>query len=326
MASMAVLPNRFLIKLDPTADIFQAYQHPIGVLRLTVHSASELGQSKEGKSFLKRLVHDEPDCYVKVRVGAGPDEAAPVATATKAKSEWWKTKTIKDHRHPEWNETRDFVVSDLDQEITIDVNDEDTANADDDIGIAATTVRLLLAAKDGRVELPLTHKGEPTNGRVIISGKLFRFVPAADTLSVANAGEGRVLGQLVVMVASARGVKGASREETKPSVKVTWGEGYAFRTAIKADAPGVDIENPSWDQAFRVSLVSGGQGVVDGPPVVITLLDGETARGSVEVPLKDVLAAPGLALEKWFDLGGSKVRAGIVLRGLATEEFNIAIR
>ncbi|KAL2270694.1 hypothetical protein VTJ83DRAFT_65 [Remersonia thermophila] len=310
MSSMAVLPNRFLIKLDPTADIFRAYQYPIGVLRLTVQSGAELGKSSEGKNFLKRLVHDEPDCYAKVRVGAGPDELSA------KKSEWWQTRTIDNSRHPEWNETRDFIVSDLDQEIIVDVNDEDKANSDDDIGVASITVRALLAEQDGRKELSLTHKEEPTSGKVTVAGQLLRFVADAKSLT-ASAAEGQLLGQLTVLVAAARGVRGASREETKPSVRVTWGDAATFRTAIKTDAPGVDIENPSWDQAFRVPLLGGGPALADSAPVRIALLDGETEKGAVEVPLSEVLGATDLTLEKWFDVGsGAKVRAAVVLRGL----------
>ncbi|KAL1837540.1 hypothetical protein VTJ49DRAFT_3663 [Mycothermus thermophilus] len=310
ISSMAVLPNRFLVKLDPTTDFFRAYQHPIGVLRLTVESGAELGKTKEGKNFLKRLVHDEPDCYAKVRVGAGPDELSA------KRSEWWQTKTIDNSRHPTWNETRDFIVSDLDQEVTIDVNDKDTANNDDDIGMATIKVRDLLAQNGGRKELALTHNEEPTDSRVTVSGKLLRFVPDAASLT-GSADAGQLVGQLTVLVAAARGVRGASREETKPSVRVNWGEAATFRTAIKTDSPGTDIENPSWDQAFRVPLLGGGAGVADGPPVRIALLDGETEKGAVEVPLSEVLRAADLTLEKWFEVGsGAKVRAAVVLRGL----------
>ena len=37
---MAVLPNRFLVKLDPTTDWFKAYQPHHGVLRLTIDRAT----------------------------------------------------------------------------------------------------------------------------------------------------------------------------------------------------------------------------------------------------------------------------------------------
>ncbi|KAK1750958.1 hypothetical protein QBC47DRAFT_392986 [Echria macrotheca] len=296
MASMAVLPNRFLLKLDANNDYFKTYQHPIGVLRLTVESGSELGEKKEGKSLLKKLVHDEPDCFVKVSLSA---------------EKIWKTRTINNQRNPEWNETCDFVVSDFEQAIELDVDDDDTGLPDDDIGVAATTVKRLLL-EGGRQELALEHKGQPIDGKIKVRGDFFKFVPNPASFS-AGGNPDEVVGMMTVLVASAFGVTG-KRQELKPNVMVSWGDLASFRTAIKIDAPGTDIENPSFDQAFRVTVKSGT--IPGGPPVRIALLDGEKERGSVEVPLDEVLASPGLALEKFFDVGnGATVRAGIWLRG-----------
>lgn len=297
IASMAVLPNRFLVKLDANNDFLKTYQHQLGVLRLTVESGSELGEEKEGKSFLKRLVHDVPDCYVKVQVSAEAE---------------WKTGTVKNTRHPEWNETYDFLVSDYDQSIDLDVNDDDRARSDDDIGVAITTVKDLLL-NGGKQELHLTHKEEPTDGKLTISGQFFKFVPDASSLSGEDTG---IVGQLTVLVASAFGISG-KRQDLKPSVTVTWGE-HTFRTVSKSDAPGTDIENPSFDQAFRVALKAG---MTPGPPVRIALMDGEVERGSVEVALEDVLSGEDLGLQKFFDVGdGATVRAGIWLRGTAAAQ------
>jgi Ca2+-dependent lipid-binding protein len=296
ISSMAVLPNRFLVKLDANNDFLKTYQHQLGVLRLTVESGSELGEEKEGKSFLKKLVHDVPDCYAIVRVSAEAE---------------WKTATAKNTRHPEWNETYDFAVSDYDQSINVDVNDDDTARSDDDIGLGITTVKDLLL-NGGRQELKLTHKEAPTNGKVTISGQFLKFVPDASSFSGQGTG---TVGQLTILVASVFGITG-KRQELKPSVKVTWGE-HTFRTAIKSDAPGTDIENPSFDQGFRVALKAG---MVPGPPVRIALLDGEVERGSVEVALEDVLSNEDMVLQKFFDVGdGATVRAGIWLRGTAAQ-------
>jgi hypothetical protein len=121
------------------------------------------------------------------------------------------------------------------------------------------------------------------------------------------------VGQLTVLVASAFGIKG-KRQELKPSVQITWGQ-HKLRTAIKSDSPGSDIENPSFDQAFRIPVQAG---MVPGTPVRIALLDGEVERGAVEVSLDDVLAGEGMSLQKFFDVGdGATVRAGLWLKGLA---------
>jgi hypothetical protein len=298
IASYAVLPNRFLVKIDPSNDFFRTYQHPEGVLRLSVVSGTNLGRSKEGKSFLKKLVHDEPDCYAKVAVSAEAE---------------WQTATAKNSRNPTWNETRDFVISDYDQIIGVDVNDDDTANTDDDIGLATTTVKKLLLS-GGRQELPLTHKGVATDGSVVIAGEMFKFVPRPDSFGEEGPG---IHGMMTVLVASAFGIQGR-REQLKPSVKIEWGTHGNFRTAIKQDAPGSDVQNPSWDQAFRIPILAH---MIPGPPVRITLMDGEQERGSVHVPLDEVLAAQNMQLEKFFEVSdGATVRAGIWLRGTAPAE------
>ncbi|KAK4154108.1 extended synaptotagmin-2 [Chaetomidium leptoderma] len=294
IASMAVLPNRFLVKLDTNNDFLKTYQHQLGVLRLTVESGKDLGEEKEGKSFFEKLVHDVPDCFAKVRVSAETE---------------WRTAMAKNTRDPEWNETSDFLVSDYDQNIQVDVTDDDTAGRDDDLGLGTTTIKDLLL-NGGRQELSLTHKEQPTAAKVTISGQFFKFVPDASSFSSEGAS---IVGQLTVLVASAFGIKG-KRQDLKPSVKVTWGE-HTFRTPIKFDAPGSDIENPSFDQAFRVPITGA---MVPGPPVKLTLLDGEVERGSVDVALDDVLAGEGLTLQKFFDVGdGATVRAGLWLRGIA---------
>ncbi|AEO60433.1 hypothetical protein MYCTH_2309630 [Thermothelomyces thermophilus ATCC 42464] len=299
ISSMAVLPNRFLVKLDAANDWFKTYQHPLGVLRLTVESGSNLGEDAgETKNLLKRLVHDVPDCFATVNLSAEPE---------------WRTKTVKNSRHPEWRETHNFLVTDHEQAIELDVKDEDTAS-DDDIGIATATVKQLLLA-GGRQELRLVHKGEETAGRLAVSAEFYRFVP--DPASLSGSEPEAVLGLLSVLVAAVRGLKGR-REELKPSVRVDWGE-QTFRTAIKTDAPGTDIENPSFDQAFQVPLKAG---MVNGaPPVKLTLMNAEHETGSVEVPLDEVLRAPSLRLEKVFGIGnGVTLSAGIWLRGVKLAE------
>jgi len=297
ISSMAVLPNRFLVKLDAANDYFKTYQHPLGVLRLTVESGENFGEDKEGKSFLKRLVHDVPDCYVKVSMSA---------------EEEWRTKTVKNHRHPEFNETTDILVTDHEQLIQADVQDDDTAS-DDDIGIATITVKQLLLS-GGRHELPLSHKGQHTQGKLTLRGEFFNFV--ADTTSLSSDGPG-ILGLMSVLVACVRNLSGR-RQELKPSVRVIWGD-QVWRTAIKTDCPGADIENPSFDQAFKMPIRAGM--VPGGPPVKFVLMDKEDEKGEVEVPLEEVLVSQDSVLYRDFDVGnGVTLRAAVWLRGVRLAE------
>lgn len=296
---MAVLPNRYLVKLDSNNDYFRTYLPHLGVLRVTIEKANEITIPKEGgaRGFLDRIIKDVPDCYCKVKVGAGDE---------------WRTTTKKNEYHPEWNETHDFLVADDDQRLFVDVFDDDHG-ADDDIGLGSITVRDLLLA-GGSQELSLVHKGTPTDAKIAISARFYHLVDDAGVITSAEAGEeGQIVGVATVLIASALGLQG-QRDELKPSVQVKWGAAE-FCTAIKSYSPGTDIFNPTFDQAFQIPLTAD---LVANPESFrIVLLNEKDETGSVEIPFEDILQAPGLVKEDNFDVGsGAVVRASISIRGM----------
>ena len=121
-------------------------------------------------------------------------------------------------------------------------------------------------------------------------------------------------------MAGAFGIKG-QREQLKPSVVVTWGKEQRFQTAIKADYPGFDINNPPFDQAFRIPITTDLAG---GSPEAfrIALFDGEKEVGGADVPFASVADAPEKTLQQKFDVGnGATIRASICLRGVAPGEM-----
>ncbi|OLN81420.1 Extended synaptotagmin-2 [Colletotrichum chlorophyti] len=299
VASMAVLPNRFLVKLDSNNDYFKTYLHHLGVLRLTVERATGIsGPKKSGaKRLLSKIVKDIPDCYCKVNVGA---------------EEEWRTSVKKNDHDPEWNETHDFLIADHDQAIVIDVQDDDLGG-DDDIGISSTTVKQVLL-NGGRQELALTHKGEPTDAKVTLHAKFYNFVSDAGVINAEQSqGEGQICGLATVLVASALGLQG-QRDELNPSVKVSWGA-KEFQTPAKTYSPGTDIFNPSFDTAFKIPVTADM--LANPASFRIALLNKTDETGAVEIPFSDVLQAPGLLKEEAFDVGsGATVRASISLRGL----------
>ena len=299
--SMFTLPNRFLVKLDANADYFKTYHYPLGMVRVTVEKAWGFGEEAKSstRKLFAKLTRAAPDCYAKVDVGG---------------EESWKTATKNNTNKPTWNETHDFVVSDFDQCIKVDVEDQDV-NGDDEVGLAVTTVREILMA-GGSQELKLVHKGEETEGRVSISCHFFKFVADAGSLTASDhKGDGRLSGIATILVASAFGIKG-QREDLKPSVVITWGKTQRFQTAIKTDAPGTDISNPAFDQAFRLPFTTD---LVGRSPenFRIALLDGEKEIGGVDIPFASVADAPDKILQQKFDVGnGATVRASIRLRGI----------
>ncbi|KAK1676160.1 C2 domain-containing protein [Colletotrichum godetiae] len=299
IASMAVLPNRYLVKLDSNNDYFRTYLPHLGALRLTIERAIGIsGPKKSGaKRLLAKIVKDVPDCYAKVNVGA---------------EEEWRTSVKKNDHDPEWNETHDFLVADYDQRIFIDVQDDDLGG-DDDIGIATTTVKDILL-NGGSQELALTHKDEPTDAKIVVHAKFYNFVDNAEAITTTQSeNEHQIVGLATVLIASALGLQG-QRDELNPSIKVTWGA-KEFRTATKTYTPGTDIFNPSFDQAFRIPVTAD---LLANPAnFKISLLNKADETGAVEIPFQDVLQAPGLVKEESFDVGsGATVRASISLRGL----------
>ncbi|KAL1598747.1 hypothetical protein SLS60_007888 [Paraconiothyrium brasiliense] len=299
ISGMAVLPNRFLVKLDNSSDWFTTYQPHIGVVRLTIERAVGIsGPKKSGaKRLLAKIVKDVPDCYCKVTVGA-EDE--------------WRTSTKKNDHDPEWNETHDFLVSDFDQIIFLDIDDDDVG-ADDDIGEGSVSVKDLLLG-GGSKEIALSHRGEHTGAHLTVHAKFFNFVNDAMALSVSERqSEGQLVGLATVLVANVLGLQG-QRDDLNPSVKVAWGA-KEFRTAIKTYTPGTDIFNPSFDQAFRIPITKD---LVDrGASFRITLMNKESETGAVDIPFADVLNGPNVGVADAFDVGnGATVRVSVSLKGL----------
>lgn len=297
--SMATLPNRFLVTLDAKNDYFKTYLAPMGVMRITVEKAWDFAEEAQGKTkkLFAKLTRAAPDCYAKVDLGAEPS---------------WQTSTKNNTVNPSWNETHDFVVSDFHQCIKVEVFDKDV-NGDDEVGLGVTTVEEILR-NGGRQELALELKGENTGGKVLIAAEYFKLeADGGQSLSSSShKGEGCVSGIASVLVAGAYGIKG-QREQLKPSVKVTWGQEHTFQTAIQTDAPGTDINNPSFNQNFRIPITAkaGSQSFR------IALLTGEQEIGAVDVPFADVQNAPDSKLEDRFDVGGGQfVRLSISLKGL----------
>ena len=151
LASMIVLPLRMVYKMTPATNFGDIYTPIKGVARIFL---------KTGRGFVieKHLVgkDDIPDVYCNIQLGC----EKPI----------WRTTTIQDSLTPVWNddEYHDFVVSDHDQIINVDVFDEDngTFDADDYLGSAQVTVGQLLLASSKGMELPLVVKQKKGNDQL----------------------------------------------------------------------------------------------------------------------------------------------------------------
>jgi hypothetical protein len=104
------------------------------------------------------------------------------------------------------------------------------------------------------------------------------------------------------------------RDELNPSVKVTWGD-KSFQTAAKTYTPGMDIFNPSFDQAFRIPLTA--EMLANPGAFKIALLNKNIEFGSAQVGFQDVLGAEGMVLDDNFEVGGgATIKARVMLQGL----------
>jgi Ca2+-dependent lipid-binding protein len=97
IASLMVLPTRMMYKMDVNCDYRNAFFPPLGVARITAVSGRGFKVESGG------LRKDVPDVYLKIKVGASPE---------------WKTTVQQDNLSPKWNETGEFLLSDMDQIVT----------------------------------------------------------------------------------------------------------------------------------------------------------------------------------------------------------------
>ena len=306
MASMVVLPNRMLYKMDVENDFLETYQPPVGVARITAIKGR--GFKVEKKAVGK---DDVPDVYCNITFGADPNV--------------WKTSVIKDSLEPEWDESADFLLFDRDQMIFVDAFDEDTGimDADDYLGSARLTVgEIILAGKTMEVELQ--DKGKATGAFVTIGCDICDLTPDVKCFELAAKQEKNVLcGLLTILVTRAFDIP-LKKEEAATFVKVTYGSSE-FLTSAVVDSPGIDALNPWYDCAFQVPLTKELIAAADTPngDVVFTLINGEkTVLGTTTVTHASLLESPDRTITEKRKIGdrGATLEFRVSLRGVEVDD------
>jgi len=300
LKGMLVLPQQMLVKLDAETSIAEAHQEPLGVCRLTPVRAGEF-KVQNKKSYLR--VKDVPDVYLQISLGAHP---------------LWRTKTVKNTTTPEFNESRDFLLSDHDQLVTIVAWDDDVTD-DDYLGTGTVTVGQLLSSPDRTVEVALNRVQKDGGDHfvdgcaVVLRCDVFPLVSDATSLA-----QGRNLaGLLTVLVANAYDVPGA-REDAASCVTVAFGT-RDFCTAVVYDMPGVmDGTNPVFDAPFLVPLGAEDKESVMDTPLVLALVNGKEEIGRVVLEYSQLLEAPDLTIERKVEVGqGASIKFSVSLRGVS---------
>jgi len=273
LASMVVLPNRLIYRMDENASLMEIYQPPHGIARLTLESGH--GFNLELKSF-------------------GPDDIPDVYCNISFADSTVRTPTVKNSLKPTWNHSMDFMVFDLDQSFALDAWDEDSnpLDPDDGLGITHVTVREMLLSKDRRMQLKLFDKesGSPTGAFLNVKCDLIPLLSVQSAKIPKNLPEGELFGVMVILVRQAFDIP-FKVEEAATMVKVKAGE-EAFVTSVVKDAPGYDAINPLYDCVFHVPIAA------EKPDVTFVLIQAkDTVIGTHTVTFDEVLKTPTIHKE-----------------------------
>ncbi|GLD73674.1 extended synaptotagmin-1 [Lates japonicus] len=274
-----------------------------GVLRIHLVEAQNL-IAKD--NFMGGMVKGKSDPYVKIRV----------AGIT------FRSHTIKENLNPTWNELYEVILTQLPgQEIQFELFDKDI-DQDDFLGRFKLGLRDIISAqftdtwytlndvKSGRVHLMLEwlprvsdlHRLEPIlqyqslqsyqNKVVPSAAVLFVYVERAHGLPLKKSGKEPKVGSEIIL-------KGVSHK-TKVCERST---------------------SPRWDEAFHY-LVRDPR---DETLTVKLSHSWGQALGSLTLPLREVLAEPGLVLDRWLNLDGALPESQILLRATLKAPLQIEL-
>lgn len=294
---MMVLPQRQLTKLDMACSFMDIYQPPLGICRITVLDGK--GFEEEARTLRK---NDTPDCYAEITIG---DKTC-------------RSKTVKDSLTPVWDEKMDFVLSDHDQFVQIQVYDEDdgTMDADDDLGTSEATVGDILL-QGGELEFELQDDEKKLTGASVSLGcSLLQLTPDLTSLKSETTSPSEICGMVTILVTQAFELP-MKKEEVAAGVKITCGKNE-FVTATVTDYPGKDSLNPFFDVAFHIPLTADV--VEDGKVNTInfSLMNKETCLGTITVDHAMLEGAPDKTITEKKAIGskGAKLEYRVILRGV----------
>jgi Ca2+-dependent lipid-binding protein len=293
IADLMVLPKRMLFKMDASCDLRTFYQRPIGIASVTCVRGRgfKVEKSTIGKG-------DIPDVYCSIKLGC---------------EESWKTSVIKDSVSPEWNEMKDFILSDTDQIISVEAWDSDsgTFDSDDFLGSARVTVGDILLSGNV-IEVELLKGGKTTGAFITVGCVIQRFINHAFTWKEEPKNENRIIGVLSVVVSRALNLP-VEKKDASSSVKVTYGDSE-HATGVVVDAPGCDACNPVYDCGFRFPIYLGA---TKEDRIKLCLSNNEKMLGEIEIQLDELKAAPNQTMmESRTVVDGASIEFSATLLGL----------
>lgn len=289
IASMAVLPNRFLYKMTDAIDYFDVYFPPLGVLVVTIVKGR--GFTKEKKLGMIKQI---PDLYCKASFGL----------------EDMKTDVRMNNLSPEWNQSKSFILSDLEQPFELKCYDKDTVTKDDLVGSVVLTAKELLAKESEWVPLQDNIDEKiAKDGEILLRSQSFTFDNPCNP----------VVGRCVVTVLIDRAFN-LPRKTTRATCRVRIGSDAMRETPQVSKPPepvvGIDPVNPIWSFSFDV--------LCDGVPdadVIMEVLAGKTSLGRVSVSGSELNMSNSKEARGEYPLvSGASLRAKVILRGLVQDQ------
>ncbi|CAH1773795.1 unnamed protein product [Owenia fusiformis] len=286
IAAFLVLPNRIPVQLAEGINL-QALRFPTpqGVLRMHIIGARDLKRADIGL-----LGKGKSDPYAVIHVGA----------------QKFKTKVIPNTVTPGWNTYFEAIVDQRSgQFFELEIKDEDPGE-DDRLG--SIGIEIASVADKGEIDswMPL---GDVETGMVHVCLSWLHLTTDPTELYKVHTNDTLCSCVILVYVDSAANLPRSRKTMAEPSsyVILTVGQEEKVKTPIMADT-----NNPRYEKFYQF-LVKNPQ-VQDVDIEIRDKKGGDKKIGSLLVPMKQLLSAPGLTLEQPFRLQNSGPQSTINLK------------
>ncbi|CDF38612.1 unnamed protein product [Chondrus crispus] len=289
IASMLVLPNRFIYKLSDTIDYFDVYYPPAGVIAIVIEKG-------RGFTIEKKLgmIKQVPDLYCKATFGL----------------EDMKTDVRMNNLSPEWNSLKLFILSDYEQPFELKCYDKDTVTRDDLVGSLSLTAKELLTTGPKWVPLGDTDDRIAKHGEIFVGAQLYKLQDPK--LPV----RGYCL--LSILINRATNLPPETKEV---ACKVWVGTKLLFETPeiTKPSEPlhGIDPTNPEWNFHYDVLCDDTSE-----TSIAIHVVERKKTLGRLTFRPDDLISVQDKTIEGKFSIGnGAELRVKVMLRGLAEDSI-----
>lgn len=286
VASMFVLPNRFLFKLNDAVDFFDVYYPPLGALNITIRRGRGFIKEKKG-GFIKLT----PDVYVKMKFGLEKSQ----------------TPVVKKSLTPEWGHSKIFVLSDDDQPLELKGMDDDPVS-DDLLGEVRILASELIKTPQRWVKFEREVDVVAENAEILVEAETLAFT---ETL-----GSGPVMVSVLIdRVTGLPDDTNSAQCKIEVAGKAEHEKLSAMIVRPEEPVPGVDPANPIFNLSTDVIVPS-----VRHADVKVTLTADKNTVGKIHFDAAGIDGSPGNTKQGDFKIGGgASIRCKVVLRGLTRD-------